>query len=191
MPYRSNTELPSAVQILPEKYQTIFRNAFNVSYYSDKDESKAMAIGWTAVRNAGYEKSSESPQFEVAKIDEENQFVFGWANIAIRKDGTQIVDYQEDLIDLEDLELAIYQYNIDYRKTGERHQGDALGELIESFVVTPEKLEKMGLAPDALPLGAWVGFYIEDPDIFAKVKDGTYKMFSIQGKAERVPVEEV
>jgi hypothetical protein len=46
----------------------------------------------------------------------------------------------------------------------------------------------MGLAKDALPVGLWVGFKIDDADVWAKVKSGEYPMFSIQGKAKRIPV---
>jgi hypothetical protein len=50
---------------------------------------------------------------------------------------------------------------------------------------SPEKLEKLGLPTDALPTGWWVGFHVEDDAAWARVKDGTYKMFSIQGTALR------
>jgi hypothetical protein len=36
-----------------------------------------------------------------------------------------------------------------------------------------------------LPQGWWVGFKIDDPGVWGKVKDGTYNMFSIEGRAER------
>ena len=68
------------------------------------------------------------------------------------------------------------------------HEGEAVGQMIESFMVTPDKLEAMGLPPDALPQGHWVGFHIPDSDVFAKIKDGTYGGFSIQGDAIREEV---
>ena len=126
--------------------------------------------------------------FEVRKLDEDKHLVFGWANIAVRKDGVQVLDTQQDLIDIEDLEAAAYRFNLAYRETGEMHEGTAKGEMVESFVVTSEKLAKMGLPPDGLPLGWWVGFYVDDDEAFAKVKSGDYKMFSIQGSARREEV---
>ena len=60
----------------------------------------------------------------------------------------------------------------------------SVGQMIESFMVTPDKLEAMGLPADALPQGHWVGFHIPDADIFSKIKDGTYSSFSIQGDAD-------
>lgn len=131
---------------------------------------------------------SDKQEFTITKVDTDRQLVFGWANVSIRKDGEVIEDYQKDVIEPDDLEMAAYNFNLDYRSTGEMHRGGIVGKMIESFVSTPEKIEKMGLAPDALPTGWWVGFYIEDESAFAKVKDGTYKMFSIQGKAVREEV---
>ncbi|MGH9200117.1 MAG: XkdF-like putative serine protease domain-containing protein, partial [Vicinamibacterales bacterium] len=116
---------------------------------------------------------------DVIKVEQAQQNVFGWANVAFTADGEQIVDLQDDLIDVDDLEKAAYLFNVEFRRSGEMHRGDAQGDLIESFMVTPEKLEKMGLAADALPLGWWVGFHFDDTDVFDKVRDGTYSMFSI------------
>ena len=42
----------------------------------------------------------------VMKSDDERRQVFGWANVAVRVDGEQIVDWQEDIIDTEELEKA-------------------------------------------------------------------------------------
>ena len=123
-----------------------------------------------------------NPDLNVTELDVDKNLVFGWASISIQKDGTQLSDLQGHSIDIDDLEQAAYNFTIDYRKTGEMHGGEALGDMVESFVVTPDKLEQMGLAPDALPLGWWVGFKVP-PTVFAKVKTGKYRMFSIQGKA--------
>jgi len=46
----------------------------------------------------------------------------------------------------------------------------------------------MGLSPDALPTGWWVGFHVESDEVWKSVKDGTYSMFSIQGTAIRSEV---
>jgi hypothetical protein len=121
----------------------------------------------------------------ILKFDEAKQLVFGWANVSITKEGVQIIDTQKDMIDPEELELAAYAFTLQYRETGEMHVGEAKGHLVESFAVTKEKLAKMGLPEDSLPQGWWVGFYIEDPEVYEKVRSGVYKMFSVQGKAVR------
>lgn len=123
---------------------------------------------------------------EVVKVDSDQRLVFGWANVAIRKDGEVVTDSHDDQIDPEDLERAAYLFTLEFREMNERHREVTKGRLIESFVVTPQKLESMGLAKDALPQGWWVGFYVEDDDVWEKVKKGEYSMFSIEGSASRV-----
>jgi hypothetical protein len=125
---------------------------------------------------------------KVVKVDAERQYVFGWASVAIAKDGSQVEDLQGDLIDLDDLEEAAYQFALQYRESGVMHKGESVGNLIESFMVTPAKLEAMGLPPDSLPQGLWVGFHVPDAEVFAKVRSGDYAMFSIQGDAVREEV---
>lgn len=122
----------------------------------------------------------------VAKVDADNRLVFGWANVAIRKDGEQVTDSHDEQIDPEDLENAAYLFNLEFRELNERHKGVSKGRLVESLAVTPEKLEAMGLVKDALPQGWWVGFYVEDDAAWEKVKKGEYAMFSIEGSATRV-----
>ena len=46
----------------------------------------------------------------------------------------------------------------------------------------------MGIPSGTLPEGWWIGFYVDDDAAWEKIKDGTYKMFSIEGTARRVPV---
>ena len=43
----------------------------------------------------------------------------------------------------------------------------------------------LGITEGALPEGWWIGFKVTDPDVWDKVKDGTYPMFSIEGTAIR------
>jgi hypothetical protein len=127
---------------------------------------------------------------EILKSDPGRRMVFGFANVSMTADGGQVVDAHRDMIDPDDLESAAYEHVLNFRATGEMHQGEAIGRLVESFFINPAKLAAMGLAEDALPTAWWVGYRVDDPDVFAKVLDGTYRAFSIQGRAERVPVEE-
>jgi hypothetical protein len=124
----------------------------------------------------------------IAKIDPDQNLVFGWAYVSIDRDGEGIIDHSTEMVDPEDLELAAYVFNLTFRETGVMHEGEAVGYLVESFIVTPEKLQVMGLESNALPQGWWLGFYIPDDEIFAKVKQGEYSMFSIQGVATREEV---
>ncbi|NDO18810.1 hypothetical protein FMM68_03970 [Lachnospiraceae bacterium MD329] len=128
-------------------------------------------------------------RFEVKETDEEKQLAFGWANVAIRADGEQIEDWQGDMIDIDELEQAVYNYVELYRDGGEMHERGGVAVLVESMVFTKEKLKYLGLSENALPDGWWVGFKVNDKDVWEKVKDGTYEMFSIEGTAVREEVE--
>ena len=129
--------------------------------------------------------------FSVFKTDDDKRLVFGWASISVTVDGEQLEDRQHDLIDPEDLEEAAYEYVLNFRDTGEEHISTMRkkGKLVESCVLTAEKQKAMGIPEGTLPIGWWIGFKIEDDAAWERVKNGTYKMFSIEGKANREPVE--
>ena len=49
-------------------------------------------------------------RFKIAKSDDDKHLAFGWANVAIRADGEEIEDWQEDIIEPEELENAGGRY---------------------------------------------------------------------------------
>lgn len=124
-------------------------------------------------------------EFKVIKSDDERREVFGWASVAVRVNGEIITDYQEDVIDIEDLEKAVYEFTTEFGTAGEMHQRGGVGRLIESVVFTKEKMAAMGIIPGSVPEGWWVGFHIDDNEVWQKIKDGEYRMFSIEGTAVR------
>lgn len=123
----------------------------------------------------------------IAKIDEDRRLVFGWASVAVQKDGSALVDRQGDVIEPQMLEDAAYEFVLVFREADEMHNQITKGHLVESFVSTPEKRQAMGMTGDDQSVAWWVGFRLE-PDLFQKVKDGTLGMFSIEGVGRRVPV---
>lgn len=127
---------------------------------------------------------------QITKSDDDKMLAFGWASVSITADGEEVVDYQEDIIEPEDLENAAYNFVEFYREGGEMHERGGAAVLIESIVFTEEKMQAMGIPEGTLPIGWWIGFKVLDEDVWKKVKDGTYPMFSIEGEAERVEVEE-
>lgn len=145
-------------------------------------------------------KSAEKPhknpdgivksRFKIMKSDNDKMLAFGWASVAIRVDGEVIEDWQEDIIEPEELENAAYNFVQFYREGGEMHERGDVAVLIESVVFTEEKMKAMGIPEGTLPIGWWIGFKVLDDDVWEKVKDGTYSMFSIEGEAERVEVNE-
>lgn len=136
------------------------------------------------------EESIMKSVFKICKSDDDKMMAFGWANVSITTNGEEIVDWQEDIIEPEELENAAYDYVLLYREGGEMHERGGAAVLIESVVFTKEKMKAMGIPEGTLPLGWWIGFKVLDCDVWEKVKDGTYTMFSIEGEAERVEVEE-
>lgn len=139
-------------------------------------------------------KPAEKPKdvlkgkFKIMKSDDEKMLAFGWASVSIRVDGELIEDWQKDIVEPEELESAAYDYVLLYREGGEMHERGGAAVLIESVVFTEEKMQAMGIPAGTLPIGWWIGFKVTDPDVWEKVKDGTYPMFSIEGEAERMEV---
>lgn len=82
------------------------------------------------------DQTSNTYKLKVIKSDDDQRLVFGWANVAIRIDGEQIVDWQKDIIDTEDLEKAAYEYVAYFGTAGEMHRRGGVGRLVESMVFT-------------------------------------------------------
>lgn len=119
---------------------------------------------------------------KIAKADE--HLIFGWASVAADEDGIPVVDSEGDVIPISELEQAAYRFVEFSGSGGEMHSKMDVAKLVESFVVTPEKLATLGLIGE-MPLGWWVGFRVTDDDVWAKIKSGVYTMFSIGGRARR------
>ena len=88
------------------------------------------------------------------------------------------------------LEQAVYKFVELYREGGEMHERGGVAVLIESVIFTEEKMKAIGIEPGTIPVGWWIGFKVLDDDVWEKVKDGTYSMFSIEGEAQRIEVDE-
>lgn len=124
----------------------------------------------------------------VVKTVDDKNLVFGFANVCLGTDGEHPLDWDGDVTDPSDLEDAAYNFVLKYRKTGTEHKGEAVGDLVESAMLTKEKQAAMGIPEGAVPEAWWVGFKIADNEIFKKVKSGEYEMFSVQGSAVRNPL---
>lgn len=134
------------------------------------------------------EPISVAGEYRVAKSNDEQQLVFGWASVAVKKDGTPEVDFHDDVIASQDLELAAYDFVLNSRVSGEEHDGgepDAV--LVESVMFTKEKMTQLGIPTGTLPEGWWVGFHIPDPAAYLRAKTSK-TMFSIEGTAIREPL---
>lgn len=129
-------------------------------------------------------------RFKIQKLDEDKRLVFGWANVSLTVDGELVEDYQEDMIDPEELEAAAYKFAELYRDGGEMHERTGIAVMVESIMLTEEKQEAMGIPAGTLPVGWWIGFRVTDDDVWEKVKSGEYSMFSIGGEAIREEIED-
>lgn len=124
--------------------------------------------------------------FDITKSNSDEHLVSGWANVAVNADGSIPLDWQDDIIRPETLEKAAINFMMDYRGSGVMHQGDSKGVVVESIVFTKEKQACIGIPEGTIPEGWFITVKVLDPDVFAKVKDGTFRMFSIQGSAKRI-----
>lgn len=129
-------------------------------------------------------------RFKIIKSDDEKMLAFGWASVSMRVDGEMIEDWQQDIVEPEELERAVYDYVLLYREGGEMHKRGGAAVLIESVVFTEEKMQAMGIPEGTLPVGWWIGFKVLDEEVWEKVRNGTYPMFSIEGEAERVDISD-
>jgi len=126
----------------------------------------------------------------IQKMDVEKRQVFGYCTVT-HVNGEEVIDRQGDYIPLDEIEKAAYTYVIDSRKGGDMHARDGevplqTSDMIESFVVTGEKLQTMGLDENAIPHGWWVGFKVNDDKQWEMVKSGERSGLSIHGSGKRV-----
>lgn len=144
-------------------------------------------------------------RFTIVKTVPNQNLIFGFANVSISKStaagagGEQFYDLQNDSVPPDELESGAYEYVLEAREADEMHKGGVKGMLVESMVFTPDKLEKFATDPTTgevnttdlmvlkrlFPPRWWVGFKV-DPDAFAKVISGEYRMLSVAGEADRV-----
>lgn len=135
-----------------------------------------------------YKDTEEKVQlnFNITKARDEECLVSGWANVAVGVDGKPPLDWQGDIIRPEVLEKAAIQFMMDYRGSGVMHEGESQGVVVESMMFTKEKQAAIGIPEGHVPEGWFITVKVTNPDVFKAVKDGTYKMFSIQGNAKRI-----
>ena len=133
-----------------------------------------------------------NPPFNITKADEDKRLVFGWALVSADKEGNELIDRQGDMVEPDDLEEGAYEYVLNFRDAGEEHIGTLRkkARMVESCVFTPEKMKAIGIPEGTIPVGWWIGFYVDDDRTWELIKSGHYKMFSIEGKAVREPIED-
>lgn len=127
----------------------------------------------------------------VTKVDPDQRKVFGWASVC-SLDGKLIIDKQGDIIYVADLEPAAHDFCLYSRTQGDMHTDIGVGRLIENMVFDQSKREAGIMAKDdqgRVIDGWWVGFLVDDEDVWASHKRGERPEFSIGGRARREAVE--
>lgn len=135
------------------------------------------------------EKGVIQGNFKIQKQNEDKHIAFGWAYMSVTKSGEQCVDHSGDIVDISEIEKAAYKFVKLYRDGSDNHERGGVGTVVESMVFTKEKAEALGILAGVMPEGWWIGVEVTDNEVWKKVKDGTYSMFSIEGTATRVPLD--
>jgi hypothetical protein len=126
-----------------------------------------------------------STTLQVTKADPDQQLIFGWASV-VTKGGQPVIDHQSDIIPVEELERAAYDYVLYARDHSDMHREMGCGRLVESLVFTTEKQAALGI--DLGFEGWFVGFRIDDPGLWAAHKRGERPELSIGGTALPMPI---
>lgn len=138
-------------------------------------------------KKRGQTNKSWSLPLEIKKFDVDQQLIFGWASV-VEKDGKPVIDKQGDIIPVEELENAAYEFTLNSRSGSDMHRQHGVSKLVESVVFTKEKQAAFGV--DLGMVGWWVGFKVHDTDLWAAHKRGERPEFSIGGAAISLEIEE-
>lgn len=190
MPWRASDAKRHVKGLTPKQAQTWAKVANEALAKCESEgasdcEGRAIRIANSVVSKAVSDSATRTLQAAIAKADDSEQRLFGWASIAVQKDGTPLLDLQGDVIEIRDLEEAWYSYVTESGELNFQHSGPVRGHMIEAMVFTPEKIAALGLPPDSLPLGAWVGYHLPALADYQLVKSLGFFMFSIEGEALR------
>jgi hypothetical protein len=122
-------------------------------------------------------------KLSASTIVEDKQLIFGWASVAVTKEGETVVDAHDHIIEPLELEEAAYVFVRCGGMGSIEHTEYYAGSLVESIVFTEEKQKALGIPPGTVPIGWWIGMYIYDPLVFTRIKNGELRMLSVAGRA--------
>jgi hypothetical protein len=121
---------------------------------------------------------------EILKLDSERRIAWGWASVSTMK-GEPVTDLQGDTITPSEMEKMADRFMASARMAKAMHEGDQIGEVLHSLPLTAELAKALGMETDRE--GWVVGMKINSDEVWAGFKNGTYKGFSVGGKAKRKP----
>jgi hypothetical protein len=121
-----------------------------------------------------------SEGLEIVKVDDDRRLLYGvflWPEKA---------DHDGDVISVKDIEMVAHGFMADYRKVDEMHNQIIEADIVESALAWEDNLKFFGKTLDK---GTWFGaIKVHDDIVWAKVKDGTYKGFSVRISGVREPI---
>lgn len=126
----------------------------------------------------------------IEKVNADEQIVYGWASVTKDK-GVEVVDQQGDILEIDVLRKAVYEFMTTARDSGVMHMAQDDGQIIktgtivDSLIVTADLAKVLGM--DEGREGWLIGVKVDDPVIWKACKSGALRGFSIGGKAKRVP----
>lgn len=121
---------------------------------------------------------------EVKKIDQEQRLVTGWVAVVTDEAGSPIIDADDHIIPVIELEKAVHEAFAESGgagKGGSMHRERGVLDVVESFVVTMEKREALGLGEG--PEGWVASFRVNDNELWGKIKSGEMPELSLRGDA--------
>jgi hypothetical protein len=197
-------DLPDIVRKgLDGSTQMMVKGVLNSAIYDERMEpGLAMQRVQSVLKSAGYVWDGEKwnttigkkmAEGVIAKVQDEQRLVFGWANVVRDAADKIVLDRQNDFIsDTHEIEKAAYHYVLHSRDGGAMHVIRGVSTLVESMVFTREKIAKLGIPEGILPEGWWIGFKVLNDDAWSLVKSGDFPGFSVHGKGKRTvkPVSE-
>ena len=124
---------------------------------------------------------------DILKSDEDQRLVYGWASI-IYENGEPVTDSQGDIIAEDDLLEAAHNYVSQYREAKAMHEGEQIGEVVESLVFTSDVQKALGI--DLNKVGWFIGMKIHDDEIWRQFRDGSLSSFSVGGRGRRVEIDD-
>lgn len=127
----------------------------------------------------------------VLKVDADKRLMFGWASV-VEKNGSLVVDKQDDAIPPHELEQAVYDYVRTSGEMDDMHTAPRTGDLVESMVFTKEKQKALGIHGmlkdehgHVLDTAWWAGWYVDDAAAWSEFRAGRRPELSIGGSAHR------
>lgn len=162
-----------------EELQRLWKRAHDTFIAKTNDAAAARVLAHATV--ARFRKRAPfSKRVEIAKVDEEERIAWGWAYAYVDENGQPVVDFSGQIIDAADVRKMAERFTMESRRGAEMHKSH-VGYVMHSIVIDDDVAKALGVS--TRKRGWYIGFKVLDDAAWAKVKDGTYKAFSIGGVA--------